>query len=388
MNRNRCVTCLACLGLALLFGCVEGNKGKNSRQQVDTSSVEAVQDTLQEPVLPDLVEDTAVNKAARFYAGIECDSSKMTKEQLGMWKSYSKKIGGLIKISSSTLRKADTLMSRDMTDLRDSCDFVFYPFSGPDFLYPITLFPDADYYFLAGLEPTGTIDTTMNAEENYFKKYTSSLNVYLQCSFFRTLSMHNDFDSEEIDGILPVISMLMAHRDCKIISSRFLDIAEDGTLVDTTGGKKPFLAEIKFFQSKSPRHEQTLYYMSANLHDRSYKESFTAFLDATLPKHHVVTYLKAASYLMHKPYFSRVRDAILGHSMAILEDDSGIPYRFLKDWNVSLYGTYMKPLKLFGKYVYQTDLMERYETDSVRPLNFRIGYNNPSNWLCARKVNK
>lgn len=388
MKRNSSVMCLACLCMALLLGCVEGNKGKTSRRQKDTVSVEAVQDSLQEPVLKDLVEDSAVNKAARFYAGIECDSSSLTEKQLDMWKSYSKKIGGLIKISSSTLRKADTLMARDMADLRDSCDFVFYPFSGPDFLYPITLFPDADYYFLAGLEPTGTIDTTMNAEENYFRKYTSSLNVYLQCSFFRTLSMHNDFDSEEIDGILPVISMLMAHSDCKIISSRFLDIAEDGTLVDTVGGKKPFLAEIKFFQPKSPYHEQTLYYMSANLHDRSYKESFAAYLDATLPKHHVVTYLKAASYLMHKPYFSKIREAILGHSMAILEDDSGIPYKYLKDWNVSLYGTYMKPLKLFGKYVYQTDLMERYETDSVRPLNFRIGYNNPSNWLCARKINK
>ncbi|MBO7507679.1 MAG: hypothetical protein J6T67_09910 [Paludibacteraceae bacterium] len=388
MSVNRSVNGLVCLGLALLLGCADSNRGKNPRRDIDSSTVEAVTDSLEKSVVKDLVEDTAVNKAARFYAGIECDSSSLTKEQLGMWRSYSKKIGELIKISSSTLRKADTLMARDMTDLRDSCDFVFYPFSGPDFLYPITLFPDADYYFLAGLEPTGTIDTTMNAEANYFRKYTSSLNVYLQCSFFRTLSMHNDFDSEEIDGILPVISMLMAHSDCKIISSRFLDISEDGTLVDTVGGKKPFLAEIKFFQPRSPHHEQTLYYMSANLHDRSYKESFSAFLDNTLPNHHVVTYLKAASYLMHKPYFSKVRDAILAHSMAVLEDDSGIPYRYLKDWNVSLYGTYMKPLKLFGKYVYQTDLMERYETDSVRPLKFRIGYNNPSNWLCARKINK
>ncbi len=388
MSANKLMKCLVCISLALLLGCADTNLGKNPGVNIDSTTVEVVPDSLENPIVKELVEDTAVNKTARFYAGIECDSSKLTKEELNMWKSYSKKIGGLIKISSSTLRKADTLMARDMVDLRDSCDFVFYPFSGPDFLYPITLFPDADYYFLAGLEPTGTIDTAMNAEENYFKKYTSSLNVYLQCSFFRTLSMHNDFDSEEIDGILPVISMLMAHRDCKIISSRFLDITEAGALVDTSGGKKPFLAEIKFFQPKSPQHEQTLYYMSANLHDRSYKESFAAYLDATLPKHHVVTYLKAASYLMHKPYFSKIREAILGHSMAILEDDSGIPYKYLKDWNVSLYGTYMKPLKLFGKYVYQTDLMERYETDSVRPLNFRIGYNNPSNWLCARKINK
>ncbi|MBP5481457.1 MAG: hypothetical protein J6Y22_06865 [Paludibacteraceae bacterium] len=388
MSMNKLMKCLVCIGLALLLGCADANLGKNPRGNIDSTTVEIVPDSLKKPIVKELVEDEAVNKTARFYAGIECDSSKLTKEELNMWQSYSKKIGGLIKTSSNTLRKADTLMSKDMGDLRNLCDFVFYPFSGPDFLYPITLFPDADYYFLAGLEPTGTIDTTMNAEESYFRKYTSSLNVYLQCSFFRTLSMHDDFGSEEIDGILPVISMLMAHRDCKIISARFLDIAEDGTLTDTTGGKKPFLAEIKFFQPKSPTHEQTLYYMSANLHDRSYKESFNAFLETTLPQHQVVTYLKAASYLMHKPYFSKIRDAIMKHSLAILEDDSGIPYKYLKDWNVTLYGTYMKPLKLFGKYVYQNDLMERYETDSVRTLNFRIGYNNPSNWLCARKINK
>ena len=37
------------------------------------------------------------------------------------------------------------------------------------------------------------------------------------------------------------------------------------------------------------------------------------------------TYLKSASYLMHRPTFSIIRNLILSESENILQDDSGIP---------------------------------------------------------------
>ena len=62
--------------------------------------------------------------------------------------------------------------------------------------------------------------------------------------------------------------------------------------------------------------------------------------------------LKAASYLMHSNNFSQVRDFLLTHSKVILQEDSGIPYRyFAKDkWDIRLYGHYIGPINRFLKH--------------------------------------
>ena len=62
--------------------------------------------------------------------------------------------------------------------------------------------------------------------------------------------------------------------------------------------------------------------------------------ELTFSKGPGVTLLKAASYLMHSDNFSQVRGYLLAHSKVILEDDSGIPYRFFSNnkWNVRFVG--------------------------------------------------
>jgi len=44
----------------------------------------------------------------------------------------------------------------------------------------------------------------------------------------------------------------------------------------------------------------------------------------------VTSYFKATSYMTHKAQFSMIRDQVLAKSDAILQDDSGIPYRFFQ----------------------------------------------------------
>ncbi|MEA4886125.1 MAG: hypothetical protein VB063_05510, partial [Bacteroides graminisolvens] len=99
-----------------------------------------------------------------------------------------------------------------------------------------------------------------------------------------------------------------------------------------------------------------------------------------------VTFIKSASYLMHMTYFSGIREGILNHTSAVLQDDSGIPLPFYdtEKWDVTLYGTFEKPISMFGKYV-QPELREAYEQADPKPLNFRIGYARQSNLQIARK---
>ena len=59
----------------------------------------------------------------------------------------------------------------------------------------------------------------------------------------------------------------------------------------------------------------------------------------------VTTYLKGASYLMHESYFSEIRNYIFKKSSTIVQDDSGIAFRYFKtsefNWEYSLYGNYV-----------------------------------------------
>ena len=89
--------------------------------------------------------------------------------------------------------------------------------------------------------------------------------------------------------------------------------------------------------------------------------------------------LKAASYLNSREYFSKTRNYILKSSNMIVQDDSGIPYKYFVDgtWNVKLYGGYKKVIPLFSSRI-QPDLVRAYaDTTKLtsKYLPFRICYN-------------
>ena len=85
--------------------------------------------------------------------------------------------------------------------------------------------------------------------------------------------------------------------------------------------------------------------------------------------------MKAASYLLHTPGFSKCRDFLLQNSSAVVQDDSGIPFRDFaaKDWNVRLFGTYPGTHGDFAKYN-QPDLFSTYRSGAAVPLDFAFGY--------------
>jgi len=92
--------------------------------------------------------------------------------------------------------------------------------------------------------------------------------------------------------------------------------------------------------------------------------------------------------MTHKPEFSEIRDQVLARSVAVLQDDSGIPYKYFdaRQWQVHLFGDYERPYGSF-RWLDQKDLKKAYST-SAKPLNFQIGYGFrriPSNLLFAQK---
>ena len=97
--------------------------------------------------------------------------------------------------------------------------------------------------------------------------------------------------------------------------------------------------------------------------------------------------MKSASYLPHNPGFSKVRDFLLGHTSAVVQDDTGIPlarYEAQK-WDLQPFGKYVGPIPVFAG---MRNAKYAALFKNAPPIDFSLGYRwkpNQSNLLLAVK---
>jgi hypothetical protein len=132
--------------------------------------------------------------------------------------------------------------------------------------------------------------------------------------------------------------------------------------------------------------EKTLYYFTTNLANDGVRVSgFLKFCEALAPGD---SFVKSASYLMHKDHFSSVRTFLLTHSATIVQDDSGIPLAYFgaKKWQFQPFGNYLGPINEFpGRY--QGNMADLFRKS--HPIDFGVGYRwraHESNLLLASRV--
>ena len=274
---------------------------------------------------------------------------------------------------------------------------IFYPFSGPDFLNVFTMFPTSQTYVLMGLEPVGSIPARTTLENpKLLPTVKTSLWSVLNFSFFRTNDMAVDLKSVELDGALPLMMLFAARTGNQITAIRPVQLDATGQLqdapTDTTqvaNAKTIPGVEMKLLGPNG--QPKIVYYFSADLSDWKLT-SKSAPLEFVRHLGPLTTYVKSATYLMHKSYFNKVRRVILRRSRYILQDDSGIAMKYFQKgaWQFNYYGTYRRPINLFAKQ-YQPELTAAYR-DTLhrpRPLPFGTGYNwrqTDSNLLLAKRM--
>jgi hypothetical protein len=337
---------------------------------------------LADPVPLSSSDADRINNSARGLAG---ETAGGPWESTPEWKSYQEWFDGRWRtIQAQRLTAMRAWAGSQLGPLDDySSRTVYYPFSGPDFLYVNTFFPNAKYLLMAGLEPVGTMPDLAAVQKQgqlgpYLENIKNSLFTILAASFFKTKDMKNDFH----DGLLPVIAVFLARENYAIDSLRYVSLGHDGTL-------HPHPAEGATGVQIDFGDGRTLVYLQTNLADDGLHDNpgFVHLMERLGPG---VTYLKAASYLLYDDYFSTIRDAILENSAGVLEDDSGIPFHDFKPsaWVVTPYGNYTGPIALFKEH-YQPDLAEFYTNRPHAPLPFGSGYKfnaSISSLLVARKV--
>lgn len=276
---------------------------------------------------------------------------------------------------------------------------LFYPFSGPDILHAQTFFPQADKYVMIGLEPVGSLPVFKKEEtdslESYFQKINTSLNAILKFSFFRTQSMKEDLKNEEVNGTLHLLCLFLKRTGNELASIKPVTVDSLGQIQFVSSFDKLQKlktntrgVEIKF--NDIQQQPKVLYYFSLNASDAGLKHNHH-FMTYLKQMGAINTYLKGASYLMHKDYFSMIRQVILEQSKAVIQDDSGIAFRYFTEgkakWKYHFYGDYTKPIPMFAQH-YQRDLDSISHLQGSKPLGFGIGYNfrdKNSNFMIALK---
>ncbi len=340
-----------------------------------------------------LVADEALTDAARFVAGLPVRNETGRLYELSQsdtWKAHARNMEQIWNAFQQTAPRLIAFTEKELSDINENCRTVFYPFGGPDYLFPNTFFPEMNTYFLIGLEKTGSPTKIEKPSKETYKLYQNAVSDILNLSFFRTDDMKQELFNDTIDGVTPIISVLMVRSGREIVSIRNVRLTEQGAITDTKEDGQPIeqgdMVEFKYFRHGTNKL-QTFYYLKADLSNGGFprNKALTAYVNQ-FDAGTTVTFIKSASYLMHMTYFSGIREGILNHTSAVLQDDSGIPLPFYDTdkWDVTLYGTFEKPISMFGKYA-QPELREAYEQADPKPLNFRIGYARQSNLQIARK---
>ena len=259
---------------------------------------------------------------------------------------------------------------------------VFYPFSGPDFVNMYTLFPRAKTYLMIALEPAGEMPDFAAADEiRFFADLQRSLYDLLQLKFFITDKLNNSLGKTELKGILPILLFFLAREKTQVLDVRYWVMKPDGTVAESPATGPRMLdgrdiAGVRLdFALVGSGEKQTLYYFRFNLRNDSWQrhEKFISFLKGFGP---LTTFTKAASYLMHKPNYSGIKQFILDQSVYVLQGDSAIPVKYFDrtTWNLRFFGTYTRPINYFKKFQ-QKDLAEIYQKGmDVYPLPFGIDY--------------
>jgi hypothetical protein len=265
--------------------------------------------------------------------------------------------------------------------------FVFYPFSGGDFLHVHTLYPDANTYFLVAREDVGIIPNLFLKDSNFVLKYLHDVDYVLRDiytrSYFITMNMHIDTkQSTFINGMLPVLFWTLGNLDFEILKLNYYkknaSINQLEKIDNLANGIKPTLVELKI-RKKGELKNRTLYYYSCDISDNGFLADSLSYnyLLNTVPKG-CNAMVKSASYLLHYINFSKIRSLILDRSKILIQDDTGIPFKYFKSdvWSRELYGIYEHPIADFDSSVFQYDLHMAYKDSTMYKgrLNFSMGY--------------
>jgi len=364
--------------IALFYSCKEKNNKNSTEQNVSKVKINYTVDS----VYNNYAQRVAAKDTTPFN---DIDQSSL----VSFYQVQNDKIKPIIENRLSLITNWNQeIMKRNKVS--DS-SFVFYPFSGADFIHAYYLYPNASEYFMSAIENIGDIVDVSKLNKVEFFEYVKDFDtvmrdIYMR-SYFITKNMEDDFSKKtKINGVLPILlwSAAMTNHDIIHVKYFIVDTNFEKKYVDISAKAKNKLSvEIKLFDKTNNRF-QLLNYYSADLSNRGLRKSSKSI---SFLKDYVSNasngFVKSASYLMHyDSTFSTIQQLVLNKNKYFVQDDTGVPFKKfdLSKWNIELYGIYEKPIKDFSESLYQKQLDDAYKNSAYYKggLKFSLGYHRSS----------
>lgn len=273
---------------------------------------------------------------------------------------------------------------------RDDGGTVFYPFGGPDAIGALTFFPDASTYVLVGLESPGEIvlGERPAAERRELAgpaaeldadltELRGSLTSLVDNGYFVTQRMRSDFAGGSLEGVLPVILVLLARSGFEPTGAWYLRLDAEGLpRYAPPEPAPPGGVRVDFRRSDGGDDRlRSLFFLSQDLGDEALATApgFVSHLRRLGP---LDTLVKAAHYLLQGEGFATLAGLVVERSRSILQDDSGLPIRALDpaSWSIRVFGRYTAEMPAAYRSTFQPELARLFARPGVEPLPFTLGY--------------
>ena len=330
--------------------------------------------------------DNKFNATASVLAGVKSSAGSLKKYlDSAAWKENAGFIdSSWSRLERTRLSKMRTWRAKEFATINQNTRTLFYPFSGPDFLTAFTFFPDVDKYIMIAMEPMGKLPeiTKMkhNDAEEYIHQFRISLTDIFNKSYFITKNMNRDLNYQKVNGVLPVLALFIKRTGNEIANISYVVKLDNDSIIEVPyeySDKKnlPFGVRLDIVSNGKAK---TVYYFRYDISNKKFEEK-APFYKYLSKMESPSTYVKSASYLLHNDFMNNIREFILAKSNNVIEDDTGIPFKYFTEsgkWNCKVYGEYAKPVSDFKWLDLQKELKEAFQKDSanIPKLPFHLGY--------------
>ena len=255
---------------------------------------------------------------------------------------------------------------------------LFYPFSGPDLLHALKLFPESKTIHMLALERLGGLPRPdIRKPEKEAKKLYSlieAIKASLDYHYFITSYMSSTVGENEYSGVIGIMLFALSRLDMQVLDIYPVVVNEQGKLQKDPANEFQKAHSIAiFFKKPQDAKARVVVYFKGDASDTGLKEkpNLVTYLQSLKG---YSTLLKAASYLMYDKTFDDMRTQVLSQSKCILTESSGIPFHYMNNglWNVKYYGVYNGPLVYF-KNRFDPYLFKTMKANSEN-LSFDYGY--------------
>lgn len=251
-----------------------------------------------------------------------------------------------------------------------------YVFSGADIVTPITLFNTADHFTLiADQTPEYLPPTDISASQ--IAKECQTQAYFARYGYFRT----NDLEGK--DSVKPRFIKMLAYSILmsggSIGKMEYLSIAPNGKLDvrDNPSTVKP--DGLRFHVTTADKRSVQVDYLRMNLSNSGLmaeprlQQFLASHTDGTI-------FIKSASHLLQKNYFSILAGLITDHAQSVVQDETGLDIElFTKYYQVDSYGKFLRPHPLWHDSPSGVRLRNFLSAkNTLAPLPFTIGYEKTS----------